>query len=97
MYLREQGPGAIWGLALWMRVSIARQFPMYVWATEFRHKRRGKCWMLESVRCDHCEEDFAPEELVILDPPAGHGELICARCIEIMFRRAIAKLPRGDN
>jgi formylmethanofuran dehydrogenase subunit E len=64
---------------------------------KFRHKCMGKFWMPESVRCDHCEEDFAPEELVILDPPAGDGELICARCIEIMFRRAIAALPRGDN
>jgi hypothetical protein len=49
--------------------------------------------MYESVRCDHCEDEFAPEELVILAPPAGHGELICGRCIEIMLRRAIAKLP----
>lgn len=49
--------------------------------------------MHENVRCDHCEEEFAPAALVILDPPAGHGELICARCIEIMLRRAIAKLP----
>jgi formylmethanofuran dehydrogenase subunit E len=60
---------------------------------KFRHKCMGKCRMLESVRCDHCEEDFAPEELTVLAPPAGDGELICARCIEIMLRRAIAKLP----
>jgi formylmethanofuran dehydrogenase subunit E len=53
--------------------------------------------MSESVHCDHCEEEFAPDELVILDPPTGHGELICARCIEIMLRRAIAQLPRDDN
>jgi hypothetical protein len=52
--------------------------------------------MLENIRCGHCEEAFAPEALVILDPPSGHGEMISARCIEIMLRRAIAKLPR-DN
>jgi formylmethanofuran dehydrogenase subunit E len=52
--------------------------------------------MQESVCCDHCEEEFAREALVILDPPAGDGELICARCIEIMLRRAIAKLPREN-
>lgn len=54
---------------------------------------RRQSRMHENARCDHCEEEFAPEELVILDPPAGHGELICARCIEIELRRAIAKLP----
>lgn len=27
----------------------------------------------------------------------GDGELIRVRCIEIMLRRAVAKLPRGDN
>jgi formylmethanofuran dehydrogenase subunit E len=53
--------------------------------------------MLEIPRCDHCEEEFAPEELMVFAPPAGDGELICARCIEIKLRRAIAKLPRGDN
>jgi hypothetical protein len=52
--------------------------------------------MLENIRCDHCEQAFAPEALVILDPPSGHGEMISARCIEILLRRAIAKLPR-DN
>jgi formylmethanofuran dehydrogenase subunit E len=56
----------------------------------------GKCRMLESVRCDHCEEDFAPEELTVLAPPAGDGELICARCIEIKLRRAIAELSREN-
>lgn len=58
--------------------------------------KMGKGRMFETARCDHCEEEFAPEALVILDPPSGHGEMICARCIEIMLRRAIAKLPR-DN
>lgn len=53
--------------------------------------------MLEIPRCDHCEEEYAPEELTILAPPAGDDELICARCIEIKLRRAVAKLPRGDN
>jgi formylmethanofuran dehydrogenase subunit E len=53
--------------------------------------------MLEIPRCDHCEEEFAPEELMVLAPPAGDGELVCARCIEIKLRRAIANLPRGDN
>jgi len=48
-------------------------------------------------RCDHCEEEFAPEELTILAPPAGDGELICARSIEVKLRRAVAKLPRSDN
>ncbi|MHC2521693.1 hypothetical protein [Bradyrhizobium diazoefficiens] len=52
--------------------------------------------MHEHPRCDHCEEECAPEELVILAQPAGHGELICGRCIEIMFRREIAKLPREN-
>src|SRR5207302_10251997 len=64
--------------------------------TEFRHKRVGKWGMLESVRCDHCEEEFAPDDLVVLAPPAGDGELTCARRIEIMLRRAIAKLPREN-
>ncbi|MBR1330900.1 hypothetical protein [Bradyrhizobium ottawaense] len=49
------------------------------------------------MRCDHREEEFAPEELTVLAPPAGNGELICARCFEIKLRRAIAKLPRGEN
>lgn len=48
-------------------------------------------------RCDHCEEELAPEELTVLAPPAGDGELICARCIEIKLRRAVAKLARGEN
>lgn len=48
-------------------------------------------------RCDHCEEEFAPEELTVLAPLAEDSELICARCIEIKLRRAVAKLPRGDN
>ncbi|WP_377829516.1 hypothetical protein ACFKHW_07075 [Bradyrhizobium lupini] len=39
--------------------------------------------MLEIPCCDHCEEEFAPEELIVLAPPTGDGELICARCIEI--------------
>jgi len=34
--------------------------------------------MQEPIRCDHCEEEYSPEVLVILDPPAGEGELICA-------------------
>ncbi len=63
----------------------------------FRHKSVGKCGMLKVPRCDHCEEEFAPEELTVLAPPAGDGELICARGIEIKLRRAIAKLSRGDN
>lgn len=53
--------------------------------------------MHERVYCDHCKEEFAAEVLVSLPPPTGNGELICARCIEIVFRRMIAKLPRGDN
>lgn len=53
--------------------------------------------MLEVPHCDHCEEGFAPEELTILPPPHGDGELICARCIEIKLRRAVAKLARGDD
>ncbi|WP_157113125.1 hypothetical protein [Bradyrhizobium embrapense] len=52
--------------------------------------------MPENVRCDHCEEEFTPEELVVVAPPAGDGELACKRCIEIMLRRAIAKLPREN-
>ncbi|MCW2194995.1 formylmethanofuran dehydrogenase subunit E [Bradyrhizobium elkanii] len=52
--------------------------------------------MLENVPCNHCEEEFSPEELVALPPPAGDGELICKRCIEIILRRAIAKLPREN-
>jgi formylmethanofuran dehydrogenase subunit E len=52
--------------------------------------------MHETVRCDHCEEEFTPEMLTVLAPPAGDGELICARCIEIMLRRSIAKLPREN-
>lgn len=48
------------------------------------------------VRCHHCEEEFAPEQLVILTAPAGNGELVCARCIEIKLRRAIAELPREN-
>jgi hypothetical protein len=52
--------------------------------------------MLEIPRCDHCEEESPPEELTFLPPPHGDGELICVRCIEIVFRRTIAKLPRGD-
>lgn len=46
------------------------------------------------VRCDHCDEEVAPEELTVIDPPAGNGESICLRCIGIMLRRAVAKLPR---
>jgi hypothetical protein len=65
--------------------------------TKFCHTAPGKYGMPESVHCDHCEEEFEPEELVILDPPTGHGELICVRCIEIKLRRAIAQLPRDDN
>jgi hypothetical protein len=53
--------------------------------------------MREIPHCDHCEEEFAPEELTIVEPPHGDGELVCVRCIEIMFRREIAKLPRRDN
>ncbi|OSI25704.1 hypothetical protein BSZ21_02800 [Bradyrhizobium canariense] len=56
--------------------------------------------MLEIPRCDHCEEEFAPEELIVLAPPAGDGELICGRCIEVkllMLHRiriiSIAQLP----
>ncbi|MHC2337870.1 hypothetical protein [Bradyrhizobium sp. USDA 4454] len=49
-----------------------------------------------SRRCHHCEEEFAPDELQVLAPPAGDGELICARCVEIILRRAIAKLPRQN-
>jgi hypothetical protein len=45
-------------------------------------------------RCDHCEEEIAPEALVILAPPVGDGEWVCARCIKVMLYRAIAKLPR---
>jgi hypothetical protein len=56
----------------------------------------GKVMDAGAVRCDHCEDEFAPEELTVLAPPAGDGELICARCIEIMLRRAIAKLPREN-
>lgn len=41
----------------------------------------------------HCDEEFALEELTVVGPPAGEGELICVRCIEIMLRRAVAKLP----
>lgn len=52
--------------------------------------------MYESVSCDHCEDEFAPEELAILAPPAAHGELICGRCIEIMLRRAIANFLREN-
>lgn len=63
---------------------------------EFCHKRVGKCGMLESVRCDHCEEEFLPDELMVLAPPTGDGELICGRCVEIVLRRAIAKLPREN-
>jgi hypothetical protein len=48
------------------------------------------------TRCDHCEEEFSPDELVILAPPSGQGDLICARCIEIKLRRAIAELPREN-
>ncbi|RXG92000.1 hypothetical protein EAS61_23970 [Bradyrhizobium zhanjiangense] len=43
--------------------------------------------MLEIPRCDHCEEEFAPAELTVLAPPAGDGELVCARCIEIKLRQ----------
>lgn len=50
--------------------------------------------MVECIRCDHCAEEFAPEELAVLSPPIGSGELICARCVEIMICRAIAELPR---
>jgi hypothetical protein len=52
--------------------------------------------MLESARCDHCEEELPPEELMVLAPPTGEGELIRGRCVEIMLRRAIAKLPREN-
>ncbi|WP_439400252.1 hypothetical protein ACRQ5Q_42570 (plasmid) [Bradyrhizobium sp. PMVTL-01] len=48
-------------------------------------------------RCGHCEEEFAPEELTVLAPPAGDGELICAWCIEIKLRRAVAKLALDNN
>jgi formylmethanofuran dehydrogenase subunit E len=48
------------------------------------------------VRCDHCEEEFSPEDLVVLAPPTGDGELICARCLEVEMRRAIAELPREN-
>ena len=27
--------------------------------------------MHESVQCDHCDEEFAPEELTVVGPPAG--------------------------
>jgi formylmethanofuran dehydrogenase subunit E len=36
--------------------------------------------MTENTRCDHCEEEFAPEQLVVLAPPIGDGEMICKRC-----------------
>ncbi|MCJ9728948.1 hypothetical protein [Bradyrhizobium sp. PRIMUS42] len=42
------------------------------------------------------QKEFAPKELTVFAPPAGDGELICARCIEIKLRRTIAKLPLGD-
>ncbi|WP_426409254.1 hypothetical protein [Bradyrhizobium ganzhouense] len=29
--------------------------------------------MSEHIRCDHCKEEFAPEVLVVLAPPSGHG------------------------
>lgn len=44
--------------------------------------------MLDKPRCDHCDEEFAAEELTVLAPPAGDGELICARYIEIKLRGA---------
>jgi hypothetical protein len=40
---------------------------------EFRHKRVGKCRMLEIRCCDHCEEEFAQEVLTVLAPQAGDG------------------------
>lgn len=46
--------------------------------------------MLKAARCDHCKDEFALEELTVLAPLAGDGELICARCIEIKLRRAVA-------
>jgi hypothetical protein len=63
-------------------------------SAEFRHKFLGKMQHARKHPLHHCEEAFAPEALVILGPPSGHGEMICARCIEIMLRRAIANLPR---
>lgn len=52
--------------------------------------------MSESVRCEHCEEEFEPGELMVLAPPAGRGELISGRCVEIMLRGANAELPREN-
>ncbi|MBR0703441.1 hypothetical protein JQ599_26295 [Bradyrhizobium diazoefficiens] len=49
--------------------------------------------MNERVHCNHCEEEFAPEELTILGPSAEEGKLICIRCIEIELFRVVAKLP----
>ncbi|WP_157863234.1 hypothetical protein [Bradyrhizobium tropiciagri] len=52
--------------------------------------------MFEHVFCDYCEEDYAPEELAVLAPPTGDGKLICARCLEIKLRRAIAELEHKN-
>jgi len=52
--------------------------------------------MPEALPCDHCKEEFPLAQLVVLAPPIGHGELICARCIEVKLRRAVAELP-GEN
>lgn len=62
--------------------------------SEFRHKLVFQCGVLDRFRCDHCEEEFPPEEFAVL-PLADVGrELICARCVESMLLSAIAELPR---